>query len=322
VVRGADAGARGRGGDGVSGGGLEGLLAAAQLSRQSADVSFDEPGLRAGGELVTESFLTPFRFNLGPGIVHRGLTSGLRVLEPDPLLAVGAARLGRAPVSLEAHGTVPETLDRSGVESAEQRTLHTALAVLLGVDPLAAGSGVALAAAAGGLDDLVLVSGGNGLVAASLLDEIVAGGGRVSEGNSPWSPEPVPDSGLGTCRLFVGVRGRGPALNAFATAHGFIDEETLLERLADLRQGVVSAPVGFVLSNAHLDVDRPGDPLASFVWQGLLPAAPGPVARDRYVSDVLESVSVAETDVIFRLLWLPADTRELLGSALALSATG
>jgi hypothetical protein len=297
----------------IVGGGLGGLTRAVELARGGSQVRFVEPGLRAGGAYATESFLTPFRFNLGPALVPRppGPTA---LLEPDPLLAVGDATLGRAPIRLPAAATAADAV--ATLDSAGRSTL-TALAVLLGIDPSAGGSGAALAAAARGLGDLVAVDGGNGMVVAALLDELVARGGRVQEG-AGGAPDGETAAGeravgeLGVCRLFVGLRRAAPAARAFATAVGFQDAETLLGRLDELRRGELGGPLGFVLDNSHLDPKRPGDPLGSFVWQGILPVDASSVSRRGYVEAVLAAVGVDPGDVVFQLLWLPADAGETL----------
>jgi hypothetical protein len=297
----------------IVGGGLGGLTRAVELARGGSQVRFVEPGLRAGGAYATESFLTPFRFNLGPALVPRppGPTA---LLEPDPLLAVGDATLGRSPIRLLGADTAAEAV--ATLDSRRRGTL-TALAVLLGIDPSADGSGAALAAATQRLGDLVAVDGGNGMVAAALLDELVARGGHVQEGaGSPADGEPAvgepPVGELGVCRLFVGLRRAASPTRAFATAVGFEDAATLLGRLDELRRGEVGGPLGFLLDNSHLDPKRPGDPLGSFVWQGILPLDAASVSRRRYVEAVLAAVGVEPGDVVFELLWLPADTGERL----------
>lgn len=278
----------------VLGGGFDELLRGAELTRRGVRVDVLEPGLHAGAPYRTESFLTPFRFNLGPALVPRASVAPLRVLEPDPLLAVGDAVLGRDPHD------VP-------------RALLLALGLLLGIDPDAPGSGERLAAASRAVGDLVAVEGGNGLAVASLVDEIVAGGGRVVEGMGEAAATPPARPGtIGVCRLFVGLRRRPPAHRAFAEAVGFTDEHSLEARLRELRAGVPARPVGFLLSNAHLDPARPGDLLGSFVWQGLLPAASW-VDRRAYTDAVLAAAGVARDEVLFSLLWLPSETAETLG---------
>jgi hypothetical protein len=299
----------------VVGGGLAGLREAADLARGGGHVVYREPGLRAGGRFVTESFLTPFRFNLGPALVPRDLVAGAHVIEPDPLLSVGSAKLGRASHRLVAGSTVAQTLDASGIVESGTRASLTALALLLGIDPAEPGSGTGLVSEAARLQDLILVAGGNGSVPAALIDEIVARGGRVFEGTAQWSPEPTLPGQLGMCRLFFGVRGAGPVLDAFAQAHGFSDEASLVQGLSDLRAGRVGAPFGFLLSNRHLDSAHTTGATSSFVWQGPLPLEEGAISRPDYARRVLEAVGVAEADVIFQLLWLPAETRESLGPA-------
>lgn len=296
--------------------GFEALVWAAALSRQGVRVTVRDAALRAGGELVTQSFLTPFRFNLGGGLVHRAAAGGLPVVEPDALLQVGDSLLEPVAVELAPHATVRATLDANAQLGTEQRALLCALAVFLGLDPDAEGSGAALAWAAGKLDQLILVAGGNGLVPAALIDEIVANGGNVIEGTGGWTQPPSSDASLGTCRLFVGFRGARPPSTAFATAAGFHDEESLWARLNELREGAAAAPVGFLLSNAHLDPRRDGDELGSIVWQGVLPAAATSVTRADYVDAVLAAGGIDGNDVVFSLLWLPSDTQEPLGADL------
>ena len=112
---------------------------------------------------------------------------------------------------------------------------------------MAPGSGLGLAALAARLDDLVAVAGGNGLVAATVSDELVAAGGHLIEGASaPGSPEPF--QGLGLCRLFVGLRHTRSNVRAFVEAHGFDDEASLWSSLERLRAGDAQRPVGFVVS--------------------------------------------------------------------------
>jgi hypothetical protein len=296
----------------VTGNGFAGLLDAVELSRAGAEVTFTEPSLRAGGTFVTESFLTPFRFNLGPGLVRRPPVPSLRVLAPDPLVAVGEASLGRLPIDLRAGSTVAETLAASDVDDPARRSLLLGLAVLLGIDPEAAGSGSTLAAACQALDDLVVVEGGNGVAVAALVDELLASGGHVTEGFGGLSQRLPSSPGLGTCRLFVGLRRLAPVRPAFATAVGFGDEQSLLARLGALREGRLGDPVGFVLDNSHLDPQRAGDILSSFVWQGVLPLGAG-VVRELYAEAVLATLGIDHADVLFRLLWLPEETGELLG---------
>ncbi|MBA3841885.1 MAG: hypothetical protein H0X39_04580 [Actinobacteria bacterium] len=297
----------------IVGRGHQGLRRAADLAKSGTPVVYREPGLRAGGRLITESFLTPFRFNLGPALVHRRLAGAVPVIEPDLLVAVAAWRLGRDARPLSAAETVAATLDASEVDDPETRAVLTALALLLGIDPDAPWSGAGIVQGAADLADLVLVGGGNGSIPAAWIDEIVAAGGTVIEGLSPWQPEPPLEGSLGTCRLFVGVRGAGPSLDAFATAYGFSDESSLLEGLSELRHGRVGSPLGFVLSNAHLDSTPTTGAITSFVWQGPVPSRDGAFSRYAYIEDVLAAVGVDERDVIFRLLWLPAETREILG---------
>jgi len=298
----------------VAANGFASLLYAIELSRDGADVTFTEPNLRAGGTFVTESFLTPFRFNLGPGLVRRPPVPALRVLAPDPLIAVGGATHGRLPIELRAGPTVLDTLAASGVDDPARRSLLVALAVLLGIDPEASGSGSRLAAACQALDELIVIEGGNGVAVAALLDELLSCGGRVTEGLGAPPEQLQPQMGrLGICRLFVGLRRTAPARTAFATAAGFDDEHSLLARLGALREGRLGNPVGFVLDNSHLDPQRAGDALGSFVWQGVLPVGAG-VVRELYAEAVLALLGIAASDVLFRLLWLPEETGELLAS--------
>lgn len=291
--------------------GFDSLVRAVELARGGTSVTFTEPGLRAGGAFVTESFLTPFRFNVGPSLVRRPPVPSLRVLEPDPLLAVGAATLGRAPLELVAGATVADSLDASAIDEPARRGLLTGLALLLGIDSAADGSGAALAAACSSLDDLVAIEGGNGMAVAALVDELVVRGGLVIEGAGGGLARPALPGGLGVCRLFVGLRGSPPLQTAFATAVGFDGEDSLRARLDALRAGESLHPVGFVLGNAHLDPPPPGEVLGSFVWQGVLPAGAA-VSRDAYAETVFAAVSIDPDDVVFRLLWLPEETGESL----------
>jgi hypothetical protein len=250
----------------------EALLDAVEEVRRGGRVDFVEPALRAGGSMVTESFLSPFRFNLGSSLVARPPLPALHVLEPDPLLDVGG-------------------------ELVRRGDAHPALALLLGVDPRSA--------VQPDNSDLVVVSGGNGLAVACLLDEIVAAGSSVREGVGGFE-RPEPATGLGIARLFVGLRTPAPELPAFARAYGFHDEQSLLEGLERLDQ-----PLGFVVSNAHLDANLVDGRLGSFVWQGVLPFDAA-VSRRAYAAAVYELVGVDPSDVVFELLWLPADTGEAL----------
>ena len=241
----------------IVGGGFPGLVHAVEETRRGRRVEYVEPALRAGGALVTESFMTPFRFNLGPPLVRRPPLPSLHVFVPDPLTRVGEI-VGEGSPALRAFLTGGET------------------------------------------DDLVVVSGGNGLAAASLVDELVAAGSHVVEGTGAVDV-PLPDSeGRGVCRLFVGLRGAAPVGDAFATAVGADDEETLL-------RGDTAQPVGLVVSNAHLDANLVDPELSSFVWQATLPFASG-LRRDDYADLVLEALGVDPASVICKLLWLPEDT--------------
>ena len=243
----------------IVGDGFPGLVRAVEEVRRGRRVEYVEPGLRAGGALVTESFMTPFRFNLGPPLVRRPPLPSLDVFVPEPLVRVG--------------GTV-------GAGSPAVRTFLSG----------------------GETDELVVVSGGNGLAVACLLDELVAAGGHVVEGvGAVDRPAPEQD-GLGVCRLFVGLRGPAPVGDAFATAVGAADDETLL-------RGDTARPVGLVVSNAHLDANLVDPALSSFVWQAVLPFDSG-LGRDEYADSVLEALGVDRASVICRLLWLPEDTGE------------
>jgi hypothetical protein len=245
----------------VVGGGFAGLVRAVEAVRRGERVDFVEPGLRAGGALVTESFLSPFRFNVGPPLVRRPPLPSLHVVEPDPLVRIGEA---------------------AGPGSAAVRAFL----------------------AGGETDELVVVSGGNGLAAACLVDELVAAGSRVVEGVGPVEREPARHDGLGIARLFVGLRGPAPMGDAFATAVGSDDEDELL-------RGDASRAVGFVISNAHLDANLVDPSLSSFVWQAVLPFD-APTPRDAYTDVVFEALGVDRARVVFKLLWLPADTGEPL----------
>jgi hypothetical protein len=294
------------------GGGLDGLRGAVEVVRGGRDVRYVEPALRAGAPFTTESFLTPFRFNLGQSLVRRPDVAGLELVEPDPLVAAGVATLGRASVSLAPASTAFATLDGSDVDPATRITL-LALAIALGIDPEAPASGMSLARLAAGLDDLVAVAGGNGLVAAAVSDELVAAGGHLVEAaGPPTTSDPV--EGLGLCRLFVGLRRTRSSTRAFLEAHGFEDEESLRASLERLRAGATERPVGFVVDNTHLDPRGALDErLGSFVWQGVLPARPS-VTRSDYTESVLELLGLTERDVVFKLLWLPEETGEPLGA--------
>jgi hypothetical protein len=243
----------------IVGGGFPGLVRAVEEVRRGRHIEYVEPALRAGGALVTESFLTPFRFNLGPPLVRRPPLPSLHVFVPKPLVRVG--------------GTV-------GTGSPAVR------AFLSGGDT----------------DDLVVVSGGNGLAAACLVDELVAAGARVVEGVGAVDRPSPPHDGLGVCRLIVGLRGPAPVGDAFATAVGADDDEALL-------RGDVARPVGLVVSNAHLDANLVDPALSSFVWQAVLPFGSG-LRRDEYADAVLETLGVDRATVLCKLLWLPEDTGE------------
>jgi hypothetical protein len=241
------------------GGGFGGLVRAAEQARAGERVDYLEPGLRAGGALVTESLLSPFRFNHGPALVPRPPQPSLHVFVPEPLVRIG-----------ETAGP---------------------------------GSPAVCAFLAGGeTEDLVVVAGGNGLAAACLVDEIVSHGSRVVEGVGPVFTEAGPRDGLGVARLFVGLRGDAPVGDAFATAVGATDEAALLH-------GDVEAPVGFVISNAHLDANLVDPTLSSFVWQAVLPFDAA-VSREAYTDAVLVALGVDCSRVLFALLWLPEDTGE------------
>lgn len=245
----------------IVGGGFPGLVRAVEEARRGRRVEYVEPALRAGGELVTESFLTPFRFNLGPPVVRRPPLPSLRVFVPDPLVRVG--------------------------------------------ETVGAGSPAVRAFLSGGeTDDLVVVAGGNGLAAACLVDELVAAGGGVVEGVGAVDRPAPPEHGLGVGRLFVGLRGAAPVGDAFATAVGADDDETLLG-------GETGRPVGLVVSNAHLDANLVDPALSSFVWQAALPFGSG-LRRDDYADAVLDALGVDRASVICKLLWLPEDTAETL----------
>jgi hypothetical protein len=247
----------------IVGGGFPGLVRAVEEARRGRRVEYVEPALRAGGALVTESFMTPFRFNLGPPLVRRPPLPSLHVVVPDPLVRVG--------------------------------------------DVVGEGSPAVRAFLSGGeTDDLVVVSGGNGLAVACLIDELVAGGSRVLEGVGAADPSATERHGLGICRLFVGLRGAAPAGDAFATAVGADDDETLL-------RGDTARPVGLVVSNAHLDANLVDPDLSSFVWQAALPFDSG-LGRDEYADAVLETLGVDRASVICKLLWFPEDTGEVLGT--------
>jgi hypothetical protein len=250
----------------IVGGGFPGLVRAVEEVRRGRRVEYVEPALRAGGALVTESFMTPFRFNLGPPLVPRPPLPSLHLFVPDPLVRVG--------------------------------------------DTVGAGSPAVRAFLAGGeTDDLVVVSGGNGLAVACLLDELVAAGSRVVEGVGAVDAPATERQGLGVCRLFVGLRGAAPVGPAFATAVGASDDATLLG-------GDTSRPVGLVVSNAHLDANLVDPQLSSFVWQAALPFDSG-VRRDEYADAVLETLGVDRASVICNLLWFPEDTGEVLNPSRA-----
>lgn len=295
------------------GGGMDGLRGAVEVARGGREVRFVEPSLRAGAPFLTESFLTPFRFNLGQSLVRSPGLPGLELLRPDPLIAVGAATLGRVSVALEPAATAFATLDANDVRDPIRRITLLALGLALGIDPDAPGSGVGLTDLCAGLDDLVVVSGGNGMVGVAVADALVAAGGQLIEGLGPLSA-PEPRDGLGFCRLFVGLRTPRPAGRAFLETRGFDDEDSLRTRLDRLRAGDVEHLVGFVVDNAHLDPRGTLDErLGSFVWQGILPSDPA-VTRAAYTASVLNLLGLADRDVVLRLLWLPDETGEPVGA--------
>jgi putative NAD(P)-binding protein len=248
----------------IVGGGFAGLVRAVEDVRRGVRVDYVEPGLRAGGALVTESFLSPFRFNLGPALVRRPPLPSLHVFEPDPLVRVGRT-VGRGSTAVRAFLAGGET------------------------------------------DDLVVVSGGNGLAAACLVDEVVAGGSRVVEGVGPVDRGTPHHDGLGVARLFVGLRGPAPVGDAFATAVGTGDETALV-------RGDANRAVGFVISNSHLDANLVDPSLSSFVWQAALPFGAA-LSREAYSDRVLAALGVERAHVVFKLLWLPEDTGEVLPAA-------
>lgn len=277
----------------VLGGGFAGLLRAVDESRRGGRVEFVEPRLRAGGSMATESFLSPFRFNLGPSLVRRPPLPSLPVLEPEVLLEVDGSTLTRAAA-------------RTGGGA-----LRTAFGLLLGIDPGAADAEARLATACSEVDDLVLVCGGNGVAVACLLDELVAGGSTVVEGVGDVDVPATRGDGLGICRLFLGLRSGGPDQRALATAVGFRDEQSLATRVDALRSGDTQEPLGFLVSNAHLDENLVDGGLRSFVWQGVLPFG-ADVSRAAYTERVVAALDLDPDDLIFRLLWLPEDTGEAL----------
>jgi len=278
----------------IVGGGFAGLVRAVDESRRGGRVEYVEPGLRAGGAMVSETFLSPFRFNLGPSLVARPPLPSLHVLEPQLLLDVAGTTLSRAAL-------------RSGGGSA----LRAAFGVLLGIDPAAPDAEARTAAACAEIDDLVLVAGGNGLAVACLIDELVGAGSTVVEGVGSADTAPHHGTGLGTCRLFIGSRGPAPERKALATAVGFSDDASLRSALDALRAGAATDPVGFLVSNAHLDANSVDETLWSAVFQGVLPFG-ATVSRDDYVDRVLSAFGIDPAAVIFRLLWLPEDTGEAL----------
>jgi hypothetical protein len=73
----------------------------------------------------------------------------------------------------------------------------------------------------------------------------------------------------------------------------------------------VSEPLGFVVSNAHLDANAVDPELSSFTWQGVLPFGPV-IERADYARRVLAAIGVDPHAVVFQLLWLPEDTGELV----------
>jgi hypothetical protein len=211
------------------------LVNAVEEARRGARVELVVPELRAGGAVVTESFLSPFRFNLGPPLVPRPPLP-LDVFVPDPLVQVG--------------------------------------------EEIGEGSDAVRAFLGGGAtEDLVVVSGGNGLASACLVDELVAAGSSVVEGAGPVDRDGPEREGVGVARLFVGLRGDAPVGDAFATAVGADDEAALLA-------GDAARAVGMVVSNAHLDANVVDPSLSSFVWQAALPFGAG-VSRADYTALVL-----------------------------------
>jgi hypothetical protein len=237
------------------------LVQAVEAVRRGGRGDFVARELRAGGRMVTESFLSPFRFNLGPPLVRRPPLPSLHVFVPDPLVSVG--------------------------------------------DVVGPGSPRVRAFLAGGeTDDLVVVSGGNGLASACLVDELVAAGASVVEGVGSVDPQTPLYEGVGVARLFVGVRGPAPIGEAFATAVGTDNEEALLA-------GDSSRAVGMVVSNAHLDANLVEPALSSFVWQAALPFGEK-ISRAKYAALVLDALGVDRDAVVFKLLWLPEDTGEAL----------
>jgi hypothetical protein len=276
----------------IVGGGFAGLVRAVEEARRGGLVEYVEPGLRAGGAMTTECFLSPFRFNLGPSLVRRPPLPSLHVLEPQLLLEVGES-----------------TLARSALASGGGAALRSAFATFLGIDPRAPDAEGRLALVCASIDELVLVSGGNGLASACLVDELVAAGSTVVEGVGALDGASRAGAGLGICRLFVGARGRPPQQKALAAAVGFADHESLLAGLAALEDGSRSAPLGFVVSNAHLDANSVDDGLWSCVFQGVLPFGAA-VSRQEYTDRVLSELDIEPADVVFRLLWLPEETGE------------
>jgi hypothetical protein len=278
----------------IVGGGFAGLVRAVDESRRGARVDYVEPGLRVGGLMATETFLSPFRFNLGPSLVARPPLPSLQVLEPQLLLDVGGS-----------------TLTRAAIKSGGGSALRAAFGLLLGIDPLAPTADERIAEACAAIDDLVLVAGGNGLAAACLVDELVAAGSTVVEGVGATVAAPPRGDGLGICRLFIGARGGAPVGKALAIAVGFSDDDSLRAGLDALRSGETHEPFGFLVSNAHLDANSLDTTLWSAVFQGVLPFE-APVSRGEYTDRVLSTLDIDSADVVFRLLWLPEDTGEAL----------
>lgn len=243
----------------IVGDGFAGLIRAVDEVRRGGSVTYVEPGLRAGGAVVTESFLSPFRFNLGPPLIRRPPLPSLHVFVPDPLIRIGETTGAGSP----------------------------ALRAFLG---------------GGDTDDLVVVSGGNGVASACLVDEIVAAGSRVVEGVGAVDRGTDPTSGIGIARLFVGLHGPAPVGDVFAVVVGTDDEAVLL-------QGDPSQQVGCVISNAHLDANLVDPELSSFVWQAAMPFGAS-ISRAAYTDAVLERLGVDPLTVLFKLLWLPEDTGE------------
>jgi phytoene dehydrogenase-like protein len=100
----------------VLGGGAQALLAAARAARGGARVALATEAPAVGGELLTASFLSPFRFDVGGGLV-RGLDDELerfglafvRVTRPFP------AALVRGGAGLLAHALADEIVAHGGL---------------------------------------------------------------------------------------------------------------------------------------------------------------------------------------------------------------